>query len=101
MRMHQSRGAGSVGDGRQPVAHASGPERYVRQILYPFGGNGASLPFDAAFAVPSGVSFARYSGISTPPMSFITCIIGGMTRARLCRKFDVLVVPFPLPPPSQ
>ena len=26
----------------------------------------------------SGVSRAMYSGISTPPMSFMTCIIGGM-----------------------
>src|SRR5262249_5852556 len=70
------------------------------QRFYPFGGGGgevsASLPagflrgarggVGAAVSAPSGLRRARYSGISTPPMSFMTCIMGGMTRAMLCRK---------------
>ena len=40
-----------------------------------------------------------YSGSSTPPMSFMICSIGGMARARLCRKCAVFVVPAPLAPP--
>ena len=33
-------------------------------------------------------------GISTPPMSRMTCIIGGRVRAMLCSQFDVALVPF-------
>src|SRR5262249_3563541 len=73
-----------------------------------FGGAGTSPVGSSVDLLPvsrslrdSGVSLAMYSGRSTPPMSRIICIIGGMVRARFCRKWAVFVVPLPLPPFSQ
>ena len=65
---------------------------------------GAVAPFVDGAAVGVGGSAwsrARISGTSTPPMSFITCNIGGRLRAMLCRNADVFdPAPVPLPPPS-
>src|SRR5262249_32738906 len=79
--------------------------RVLSRPLYPLGGNGeagdgsltgtpgrawlatvlpASLPRD------SDAIRTRYSGISMPPTSFSTCIMGGSVCARLWRKCDVL-----------
>ena len=60
----------------------------------------AGLSLSPAAGFPSGVSLAMNSGNSTPPMSFMICIIGGIERAMLCRKLVVLLVPlaWPLPP---
>src|SRR5262245_54791121 len=46
-----------------------------------------------------GVDLAMNSGSSTPPMSFMICIIGGKVRAILCRNCAVLLTPLPFVPP--
>src|SRR5262245_34411285 len=105
--------AGVDAHGQQGTKVHAGPGE-TRGIIrrshraHPFGGAGTS-PFGSGagwLAVlrslrGSGVSLAMYSGKSTPPMSFMICIIGGMVRARPCRKWAVLVVPLELPPFSQ
>src|SRR5262249_52773713 len=77
----------------------------VSHRAHPFGGTGTSPLGSCVDLLPvsrslrdSGVSLAMYSGRSTPPMSRMICIIGGMVRARFCRKWAVFVVPLPLPP---
>ena len=78
------------------------PDGSGRRSLFPaMGGRSATVDRQSAGAVVTGAvfvvtgdmssseSFARNSGISTPPMSFITCIIGGRVRAMPCRKFPV------------
>ena len=63
-------------------------------------GEGAAGAVGAAAADLAGsasaCSLPKYSGISTPPMSFMMCIIGGSAPARRCRKPAVALVPSPV-----
>ena len=66
-------------------------------------GGGAARGGSWATAFASPVTFPKYSGIWTPPMSRIICSIGGSEPARPARKPAVAPLPpfAPFAPPSQ
>ena len=55
---------------------------------------GLSPLVSAVGCCPLPAKLANVSGNSTPPMSFMTCIIGGRVRAMLCSQLAVALVPF-------
>ena len=63
-----------------------------------FGHGSAELSdfsFSVSFVLLPLARLASVSGNSTPPTSFITCIIGGSVRAMLESQLAVLLLPLP------